>query len=187
MTNIRGVLARVFVSDLDAALPLYSELAGTTEIRRFGFRDVELAQVGPFLLLAGDTAAYRDRTATVLVESLTPVLTALESVGAEVVEGPSPGPNGARLIARHPDGAVFEYIETGRRPQEALGAACTIHLTGLGPRTRPVTPDKTYDITHLVKPQIGILPIGAYYLHTAIAVDCTISRDQGSIIGPALF
>ena len=31
----------------------------------------------------------------------------------EVVEGPAPAPNGARLIARHPDGAVFEYIETG--------------------------------------------------------------------------
>jgi hypothetical protein len=88
MTNIRGVLARVFVSDLDAVLPLYSELAGTTEVRRFGFRDVELAQVGPFLLLAGNT-------------------------GAEVVEGPSAAPNGARLIARHPDGSVFEYIESG--------------------------------------------------------------------------
>ena len=44
MSNIGKVLARVFVSDLDAAVPL----------------------------------------------------------------------NGARLIARHPDGAVFEYIETGR-------------------------------------------------------------------------
>ena len=118
MSNVRGVLARVFVSDLDAAMPLYQELAGTTEVRRFGFRGVELAQVGPFLLLAGDTAAYRDRTATLLVESLTPVLAALQAAGAEVVEGPSPAPNGARLIARHPDGAVFEYIESAHDPAE---------------------------------------------------------------------
>ena len=63
--------------------------------------------------LAGDTAAYRDRTATIQVASLAPVLAALRSAGGEVAEGPMPAPNGARLIARHPDGAVFEYIEAG--------------------------------------------------------------------------
>jgi predicted enzyme related to lactoylglutathione lyase len=75
---------------------------------------VELARVGPFLLLAGNTAAYHDRTATIQVASLAPVLAALQAAGGEVVEGLAPAPNGARrLIARHPDGAVFEYIETG--------------------------------------------------------------------------
>jgi predicted enzyme related to lactoylglutathione lyase len=112
MSNIRKVLARVFVSDLAAAIPLYEELA-QARAERFGFRDVELARVGPFLLLAGNTAAYRDRTATIQVASLAPVLAALKSAGGEVLEGPAPAPNGARLIARHPDGAVFEYIETG--------------------------------------------------------------------------
>jgi len=110
MPNISKVLARVFVPDLDAAVPLYEELA---QAERFGFRDVQLARVGPFLLLAGNTAAYRDRTATVQVASLGPVLAALQAAGGEVIEGPAPAPNGARLIARHPDGAVFEYIETG--------------------------------------------------------------------------
>ena len=112
MPNIGKVLARVFVSDLDDAIPLYEELA-QERAEKFGFRDVELARVGPFLLLAGNTAAYRDRTATIQVGSLAPVLAALESAGGEVIEGPAPAPNGARLIARHPDGAVFEYIETG--------------------------------------------------------------------------
>jgi len=112
VANISKVLARVFVSDLDAAVPLYEEL-GQARAERFSFRDVELARVGPFLLLAGNTAAYRDRTATIQVASLGPVLAALESAGGEVIEGPAPAPNGARLIARHPDGAVFEYIETG--------------------------------------------------------------------------
>jgi riboflavin transporter FmnP len=53
MANINGVLARVFVPDLAAAIPLYRELAQVTAVNRFSFRDVELAQVGPFLLLAG--------------------------------------------------------------------------------------------------------------------------------------
>ena len=111
MSNIGKILARVFVPDLDAAIPLYEELA-QARAERFGFRDVELARVGPFLLLAGNTSAYRDRTATVQVASLAPVLAALKAAGGEVVEGPAAAPNGARLIARHPDGAVFEYIET---------------------------------------------------------------------------
>ena len=112
MPNISKVLARVFVSDLDDAIPLYEELA-QARAEKFGFRDVELARIGPFLLLAGNTAAYRDRTATIQVGSLAPVLAAIQSAGGEVIEGPAPAPNGARLIARHPDGAVFEYIETG--------------------------------------------------------------------------
>jgi predicted enzyme related to lactoylglutathione lyase len=112
MANISKVLARVFVPDLDAAIPLYEELA-QDRAERFGFRDVELARVGPFLLLAGNTAAYRDRIATIQVASLAPVLAALQSAGGEAVEGPAPAPNGARLIARHPDGSIFEYIETG--------------------------------------------------------------------------
>jgi hypothetical protein len=72
MPNITRVLARVFVADLDAAIPLYEELA-QARAEKFGFRDVELARVGPFLLLAGNTAAYRDRTATIQVTSLTRV------------------------------------------------------------------------------------------------------------------
>ncbi|WP_433887448.1 VOC family protein [Streptomyces sp. CA-111067] len=113
MPNITAVVARVFVEDLEAAIPLYQELAQAETVNRFAFRDVQLARVGPFLLLSGDTAAYRDRVATLLVQQLAPVITALERVGADIIDGPSPTPNGDRLIAGHPDGSVFEYIETG--------------------------------------------------------------------------
>ena len=113
MSNISGVVARVFVDDLDAAIPLYQQLAQTTVVNRFGFRDVRLAQVGPFLLLSGDTARYRDRVATILVRHLPPVVAAIQAAGGHILEGPAPAPNGDRLIARHPDGAVFEYIESG--------------------------------------------------------------------------
>jgi hypothetical protein len=101
----------VFVPDLAAAIPLYQELSGAGGVHRFGFGDVELARVGPFLLLAGNTAAYRNRVATNLVGALAPVITAIEAAGGQVIEGPAPAPNGDRLIARHPDGAVFEYIK----------------------------------------------------------------------------
>jgi hypothetical protein len=112
MSNVRGVLARVYVDDLDAALPLYQALAGVDEVRRFEFRGVQVAWVGSFLLLSGDTAPYRDRVATILVADMAPVVAAIEAAGGSLLEGPAPAPNGDRLIARHPDGSVFEYIES---------------------------------------------------------------------------
>lgn len=111
MSNIIGVLARVTVDDLDAALPFYQHVTGGGEPHRFTFRDLTLARVGPFLLISGNTQAYADRTATLLVQDLAPVISELTRTGGEVLEGPAPGPNGRRLIARHPDGSSFEYIE----------------------------------------------------------------------------
>jgi predicted enzyme related to lactoylglutathione lyase len=116
MPNIVGVLARVFVDDIDAALELYQSLSGGQEPAHFRFRDVELARVGPFLLLSGNTAAYRNRMATLLVRDLEPVIYDVERTGGHILEGPSPAPNGRRLIARHSDGAIFEYIEGALSP-----------------------------------------------------------------------
>jgi hypothetical protein len=111
MPNITGVLARVYVDDIDAALELYQSLSGGQEPARFKFRDVDLARVGPFLLLSGNTASYRNRVATLLVRDLEPVINDVERTGGQILEGPSPAPNGRRLIAHHRDGSVFEYIE----------------------------------------------------------------------------
>ncbi|WP_261571256.1 VOC family protein [Frankia gtarii] len=113
MSPIRAVLARVYVESLDAALPLYQRLAGDAPTRRFGFRDVELAWVGPFLLVAGTPAALaplRNRAATMLVDDLDAVASTITSAGGALIEGPGESPNGTRLIAEHPDGTVFEYL-----------------------------------------------------------------------------
>ncbi len=113
MARVEQVLARVYIDDLDAALPLYERLAEGAPVRRFGFRAVELAWVGPFLLLAGapdDLAPLRDRAATVLVDDIGAVAAEITAAGGELLEGPGPAPNGSRLIARHPDSTVFEYL-----------------------------------------------------------------------------
>jgi hypothetical protein len=120
MAQIKQVLARVFVDSLDAALPLYERLADGSEVRRFAFRNIELAWVGPFLLLAGSEAAlapYRDRVASVIVDDVAEVAALVEQAGGQLVEGPAPAPNGARLIARHPDGSVFEYLQVAASSQ----------------------------------------------------------------------
>lgn len=109
MSNIKAMTVKIPVADLDTAIPLYQELAGTDAVTRFRYKDRELAAVGPFLLLSGPV--NEPHAATVIVASLDAVETALERAGGEIVEPRSQVPNGTRLIARHPDGAVFEYIQ----------------------------------------------------------------------------
>jgi hypothetical protein len=35
----------------------------------------------------------------------------LKAVGAQIVAGPKETPIGRNLVARHPDGSVFEYVD----------------------------------------------------------------------------
>lgn len=49
---IESVVVRQRVEDLDAAVPFYEKLTGSTA-SRFGFGGVTLASVGPFLLFSG--------------------------------------------------------------------------------------------------------------------------------------
>jgi hypothetical protein len=44
---------------------------------------------------------------SVIVDSVDSVLKVLNGSGAEVLEVP----NGTRIVARHPDGSVFEYLQ----------------------------------------------------------------------------
>jgi len=104
------MIANVEVESLEDAIPLYRELAGDVDVRRFPYRELEVALVGPFLLYAGPLEKYVSQTATVLVDSLDPVLDALGKAGAEILEAPNEVPNGTRIVARHPDGSVFEYM-----------------------------------------------------------------------------
>ncbi|MCW2494125.1 hypothetical protein [Jatrophihabitans sp.] len=113
MTIVRGVLARVFVDDVDLALPIYQRLSGDVEARRFRFGEVDLAWVGSFLLLkvGPDQRANYERVATLLVEDIDEASAAVRATGGVILEEPAEAPNGPRMIARHADGAVFEYIQ----------------------------------------------------------------------------
>ncbi|MBC3761453.1 VOC family protein [Quadrisphaera oryzae] len=114
MGNIIKVLARVEVEDLPSAVETYRALTGGTPARLFSFGSIELAWVDPFLLLSGpiDELQRVRRVATVLVGDIAVAAQAVASLGGQVLEGPGAGPNGTRMIARHPDGALFEYVET---------------------------------------------------------------------------
>ncbi|MCO7240672.1 VOC family protein [Aeromicrobium sp. CnD17-E] len=109
--NVVAVLARIPVGSIDAALPLYERLAETSDVHVFTFGPVRLAWVGPFLLLEGADEAARSRAATIIVRDLDVVVDAVLDAGGDLLDGPMPGPNGRRLVARHGDGNVVEYVE----------------------------------------------------------------------------
>lgn len=111
MPNIKAMVANVNVDDLEKAVPLYQELAGVESAKRFPYKNLRCASVGPFLLIEGDMSEHLTQTGTALVASMDLVLDALDRAGAEILEGPGEVPNGLRIQVRHPDGAIFEYLQ----------------------------------------------------------------------------
>lgn len=111
--DIQGTSLRVCVNDLDAAVPVYEKLAGAQAVR-FENGPVEVAAVGPFFLMSGPEGhmeVLRKISATLAVHSVDEALADLQAVGAEVIAGPKPTAVGRSLVARHPDGSVFEYVD----------------------------------------------------------------------------
>lgn len=111
--NVLAVLARVYVDDIEAAVPLYEALTQGETPRRFSFRDMHLAKIGSFLLVQGADEEVRSHSATIAVRNIGIVAEAISAASGELVEGPDAGPNGPRLVARHPDGTLVEYIQLG--------------------------------------------------------------------------
>ncbi|MGT2425097.1 VOC family protein [Amnibacterium kyonggiense] len=115
---IRAVLARVEVDDLETAIDQYRRIAGVDAVRRFTHGSIELAWIGPFLLLHGPRRALEAarRTATLIVDDMLEAEERIVRSGGRTLEGPADGPNGRRLIAEFPEGAVFELIAPSAAP-----------------------------------------------------------------------
>ncbi|MFE9772060.1 VOC family protein [Streptomyces sp. NPDC005931] len=111
--EILGATLRVCVDDIETAIPFYERLAGGSALR-FERGGVQVAAVGCFLLMSGPPAeldVLRKVAATIAVKDVEEAHRVLTESGAEVVAGPVPTPVGRNLIARHPDGAVYEYVD----------------------------------------------------------------------------
>ncbi|MEV7617459.1 hypothetical protein [Streptomyces sp. NPDC089799] len=111
---VLATFARVYVDDLDTALPTFTALTGQEPTLRFPYRGLELASVGGYLLVAGaeaDLAPFRNVQATTIVSSIEEVLELAGKLGGEVLSGPNEVPTGRNLTVRHPGGAVIEYVQ----------------------------------------------------------------------------
>jgi predicted enzyme related to lactoylglutathione lyase len=114
--DILGTSLRVCVSDLDAAVGVYERLTGAEAVR-FRRGNVTVAAVGCFFLMSGPEAelsVLRKIAATLAVKDVDEAVADLTAVGADIIAGPLPTPIGRNLVARHPDGSIFEYVD--RKP-----------------------------------------------------------------------
>ncbi|QMU67537.1 VOC family protein [Streptacidiphilus sp. P02-A3a] len=116
--KVLSTLARLYVGDLDRALPALRELTGLEEPGlRFPYSGVEVASIGGFLVVAGTEEAlapFRRVQSTVLVDDLDGVQDLLGAHGGEVLSGPNQVPTGRNITVRHPGGVVIEYVEHTR-------------------------------------------------------------------------
>ncbi|MFJ8647484.1 VOC family protein [Streptomyces sp. NPDC093546] len=118
--EILGATLRICLDDpktLDESVLFYERLTGSRALR-FERGGVSVAAVGCFLLMTGpepELEVLRKVAATIAVDDVDVARDRLAEVGARVVAGPVPTPVGRNLIAAHPDGSVFEYVDR-RRP-----------------------------------------------------------------------
>ncbi|MFF7450400.1 MULTISPECIES: VOC family protein [unclassified Streptomyces] len=111
--DILGATLRVCVDDLETAVPFYERLAGGPALR-FERGGVQVAAVGCFLLMSGPEAELeilRKVAATIAVKDVDEAHRVLTELGAHIVAGPVGTPVGRNLIAMHPDGMVYEYVD----------------------------------------------------------------------------
>ncbi|MEV6840617.1 VOC family protein [Streptomyces sp. NPDC051133] len=111
--EILGASLRICVDDIETAVPFYERLAGGTA-QRFERGGVQVAAIGSFLLMSGPEAELeilRKVVATIAVADVDEAHRLLTGLGAHVIAGPVPTPAGRNLIAMHPDGSVFEYVD----------------------------------------------------------------------------
>ncbi|WP_406456961.1 VOC family protein [Streptomyces sp. NBC_00876] len=111
--EILGTTLRICVDDLEAAAAFYEDLTGSPA-QRFERGGVSVAAISCFLLMSGpesELEILRRVTATVAVKDVEEAHASLTRAGARVLVGPVPTPVGRNLIAVHPDGSVFEYVD----------------------------------------------------------------------------
>jgi predicted enzyme related to lactoylglutathione lyase len=104
---------RVWVDDLERALPFFEELAGRAPDLRFAFKNVRSAAVGHFLIIdmpLRERADYPAST-TVVVSDLDELKRMLTAHGGRITVPEMNTETGRRLYARHADGAEVEYVE----------------------------------------------------------------------------
>ncbi|TQM29707.1 VOC family protein [Nocardia bhagyanarayanae] len=112
--QILKTYARLFVADLDTALPIYESIVGAPTDLRFGFEQAEIAAVGDFLLIAGSPEhidRYRSTVGPVIVDDLDQLIAQLTASEAVVTGGPFTSETGRFAYLRHPDGTDVEYVE----------------------------------------------------------------------------
>ena len=105
---------RVFTTDLEETLRVLRELHVGEPHLRFRFDPWELVGIGDVLVVAGTEEALapiRGSLGPWIVSDIDETRRSLVEAGAEITREIAEVPTGRMMYARHPDGAVVEYVE----------------------------------------------------------------------------
>ena len=116
LVKILQTYVRIYVTELDPAIAFYESLTGQQTDLRFPYPEMglELASVGPFLILAGfgeALAPFRETLATFQVDSVEDFRGYLTKNGARIIRDIKRVPTGSNMTVQHPDGTRFEYVQ----------------------------------------------------------------------------
>ncbi len=116
--KILALLVRIFIEkeELESTILFYESIFRVKCKMRFKYPevDLELAQVGSVLLIAGTKKArqpFQDTKGTFLVDCLDDFKEQLTTNNATIIERPKNVPTGKNMRVQHPDGTIFEYVE----------------------------------------------------------------------------
>jgi len=114
--QIKKVLNRIYVKQIDQAIVFYEKLFGVKTSLRFDYKEknLELATVGDILIIAGDEEAlklFKETKMTLLVDSIIDFREMLLDNGASIIRDITKVPTGKNMTIRHPDGIIVEYVQ----------------------------------------------------------------------------
>lgn len=114
--KIKKILHRIYVNDLESELEFYENLCGESCQSVFQYKEIglELAQVGDFIIIAGDDEHlkhYRYTQATFLVDSIQEFREYLLQTNSVILRDIQKVPTGYNMTVQHADGNIFEYVE----------------------------------------------------------------------------
>jgi predicted enzyme related to lactoylglutathione lyase len=114
--QIKQVLTRIYVNDIDAAIDFYEKITGEKCASRFQYQQMrlELAIVNNLLIIASSDEAlkpFRTTSATFLVDSIAEYRNFLTENGAEIIRDIQQVPTGCNMTVKHRDGVIVEYVE----------------------------------------------------------------------------
>lgn len=108
--------SRMYVNDIDASISFYERLLGESCSQRFKYAemDLELANIGPVIIIAGSDDAlkeYRATNATFIVDSVQEVKDFIVQDGGAVVRDIRAVPTGFNVTMKNRDGSVIEFVQ----------------------------------------------------------------------------
>ena len=104
---------RIFTNDAEETLRILRKLHAGEPHLRFRFDPWELVGIGDVLVVAGTDdalAPIRGSLGPWIVTDIDETREILMDAGAEIIRDIAPVPTGRMMYARHPDGAVVEYV-----------------------------------------------------------------------------